>query len=129
MIDFEFVFFSLSALALITGLLSLVVWGVMLLVYMQKIDVYFDSPDFPNRGYKGLWPWEMSRATSYGCFLLFHDSRFVRKKFPHACKNININEIPRSIKLMVAFPMYAFYPPALFILAGGAMLYINKWFF
>ena len=40
----------------------------MLILYMEKIDQYFDSPDFPHRGVKGLWPWEMGRAASYGFF-------------------------------------------------------------
>ncbi|WP_249978889.1 hypothetical protein [Vreelandella olivaria] len=111
------------------GVFSLVIWGGMLLFYMEKIDQYFDSPDFLHRGVKGLWPWEMGRAASYGVFILFHNSRFVRKKLPYARENINIDELPKKIKFMVLFPMYTCIPAALFILAGGSFLYINKWFF
>ncbi|MBZ5488733.1 hypothetical protein HW452_14495 [Halomonas aquamarina] len=129
MIDLEFVFFAFSALAIVVGVLTLVIWGVILLFYMEKIDSYFDSPDFPHRGLKGLWPWEMGRAASYGVFVLFHNSRFVRRKFPHAREEINISKLPKKIKIMVLFPMYTYIPSALFILAGGMLLYINKWFF
>ncbi|WP_275289442.1 hypothetical protein [Halomonas elongata] len=128
MIDAEFLFFSISAVALVIALVSLFVWGVFLLLFMEEIDGYFDSPDFPNRGYKGVWPWGMGRGMAYGIFLLFPDSWFVRKKFPHARKSIKINEIPRKIKFMVAFPMYTNIPASLFILLGGTFLKLKPFF-
>ncbi|EPC03130.1 hypothetical protein L861_22740 [Litchfieldella anticariensis FP35 = DSM 16096] len=129
MIEFKYMLGIFIVTTIVISLLSLVIWGVMLLFYMEEIDSYFDSPDFPNRGYKGLWPWEMGRAFSYGVFLLFPNSRFVNKKFPHACKNIKVDELPRKIKLMVAFPMYTNVPSSSFLLMGGVVLYIKKWLF
>lgn len=111
------------------GVLSLVVWGVLLLVYMKEVDSYFDSSEFPHRGLKGLWPWEMGRAASYGIFLLFPNSKFVRKKFPHARDTIKIDELPKKIKFIVAFPMYTYIPSAFFIITVGVFIYVNKWFF
>lgn len=111
------------------GFLSLIMWGVMLIFYMRKIDQYFDSPDFPHRGVKGLWPWEMGRAASYGFFMLFRNSRFVRKKFPQALEKIQISKMPGRIKLIVAFPVFTCIPCAFFILVGGVFLYIKEWFF
>ena len=128
MIDAEFLFFSISGLALFIALVSLVIWGVVLLLFMEEIDGYFDSPDFPNRGYKGVWPWGMGRGMAYGIFLLFPDSWFVRKKFPHAREAIKIDEIPNKIKIMVAFPMYTNIPASFLILLGGAVLKVKPLF-
>lgn len=111
------------------GVFTLFVWAVMLLFYMDEIDQHFDSPEFLHRGIKGLWPWEMGRAASYGVFVIFHNSKFVKKKLPCARKDININEIPRKIKLMVVFPICTCIPAAFFVLAGGMLLYAQKWFF
>lgn len=113
---------------IVFSVLSLVVWGVILLLHMKAIDNHFDSPDFPHRGLKGLWPWEMGRAASYGAFLLFRNSKVIQKKFPHACKTIKLEDIPKKIKLMVAFPIYTYVPSALLLVAGGTFLYIKKWF-
>lgn len=128
-IDAEFLFFAFSALAIVIACLTLIIWGVMLILYMEEIDQYFDSPDFPHRGVKGLWPWEMGRAASYGFFLFFQNSKFVRKKFPHAFDTIKMDKIPVKIKFIVVFPICTYIPCALFILAGGTFLYIKEWFF
>lgn len=129
MTDFKF---ALGVLILSIGgiaLLSLVIWMIILFKFLDEIDGYFDSPDFPSRGYKGIWPWGMGRAMAYGVFLLFHNSWFVRKKFPYAKRTINIDEVPKKIKLMVAFPMYTNIPSSLFILVAGMMFKIRDWFF
>lgn len=128
-IDAEFLFFAFSALAIVIACLTLIIWGVMLIFYMEKLDQYFDSPDFPHRGINGLWPWEMGRAASYGFFLFFRNSKFVRNKFPHAFDTVEVDKIPGKIKFIVAFPLCTYIPCALFILAGGTFLYIKEWFF
>lgn len=127
-IDLEFVFFALSALAIAVSSLTLVVWVIIIKFNLEEIDNYFDSPDFPNRGVKGIWPFGSGRALTYGVFLLFPNSRFVKKKFPHARKKIKVDELPRKIKLMVLFPMYTYVPSALFVLAAGVFLKIKEWF-
>lgn len=129
MISFLDAFMIFGFIYLFFGVASLVIWGVMLLIYMEEIDCYFNSPDFPHRGVKGLWPWEMGRAASYGAFLLFTNSRFVRKRFPHARENIKIEDLPKKIKFMVAFPMYTYIPSGIFILVVVAFLKIKNWFF
>ncbi|WP_447044382.1 hypothetical protein [Vreelandella sp. H-I2] len=127
--EFNMVFGLFAVFIIAVAVLSLLIWGVMLLFYMEKVDQYFDSPDFPHRGIKGLWPWEMGRAASYGFFLFFRNSRFVRKKFPHAFDTVKMDKIPGKIKFIVAFPICTYIPCALFILAGGTFLYIKEWFF
>ncbi|MDR5860468.1 hypothetical protein FZZ93_18095 [Halomonas eurihalina] len=123
---------SLGILILLVGaisLLSLLVWWMILLMYLEEIDGYFDSPDFPHRGVKGLWPWGMGRAVSYGVFVLFTDSHFVRKKFPKARESIDIKMLPRKVRFIVAFPIYTYIPSALFIGVVGVCLYMKDWFF
>lgn len=129
MIDLEFVFFAVSALAIAVACLTLVPWVVIMKLYLEEMDYHFDSPDFPNRGVKGIWPFGSGRALTYGVFLVFHNTRFVRKKFPHARESIDIDKLPKKIKFMVLFPMYTYVPSALFVLLAGAILKINKWFF
>lgn len=129
MISFLDAFMIFGFVYLFFGVASLVIWGGMLLLYMEEIDRYFDSPDFPHRGIKGLWPWEMGRAASYGAFLLFTNTKFVRNKFPHARETIKIENLPKKIKFMVAFPMYTYIPSGLFILVCGVFLKIKEWFF
>ncbi|MFM9271104.1 hypothetical protein ACJ7V3_12685 [Halomonas elongata] len=111
------------------GVFSLVVWIIMMVNYLDEIDCYFDSSDFPNRGVKGIWPAGSGRVLTYGVFLLFHDSKFVRKKFPNAREKINIGGLPRKIKFMVAFPMYTYVPSMMFVLAAWVVLKIQEWFF
>lgn len=111
------------------GVICLVIWGVILFLFLELMDSYFDSPDFPNRGYKGVWPWGMGRAMAYGVFLLFTNSKFVRRKFPHARETINIKSLPREIKVMVAFPMYTYIPTMIFMFLVWVVTKINGWFF
>lgn len=114
---------------IVVSVLTLIIWVIIMKLYLEDIDCHFDSPEFPNRGVKGIWPFGSGRALTYGVFLVFHNSRFVRKRFPHARETINIDELPKKIKLMVLFPMYTYVPSALFILVAGMFLKINKWFF
>ncbi|MDR5868722.1 hypothetical protein [Halomonas koreensis] len=128
MIDLELVLGVFILSIGIISLLSLVVWWVILFVYLEEIDGYFDSPDFPNRGYKGVWPWGMGRGMAYGVFLLFPGSRFVKKKFPRALEEIDVEVLPKRIKLLVAFPMYTYIPAISFLLVGGVFLKMKDWF-
>ncbi|MDR5860471.1 hypothetical protein FZZ93_16010 [Halomonas eurihalina] len=128
-IDFELVVAVFVIGSGLFGFLTLVVWGVILLIFMNEIDDCFDSPDFPNRGYKGVWPWGMGRAMAYGVFYVFPNSWFVRKKFPNARESIKIDEIPGKIKFMAAFPMYTCIPSALIMFSAGAVLKLNEWSF
>lgn len=80
-IDAEFLFFAFSALAIVIACLTPIIWGVMLIFYMETVDQYFDSPDFPHRGINGLWPWEMGRAASYGFFIFFEIQSLLETSF------------------------------------------------
>ncbi|MES3677523.1 hypothetical protein QC589_16375 [Halomonas elongata] len=126
---YELIFYGSALFAIFFGFFSLIVWGIVLFLFLDDIDGCFDSPDFPNRGYKGVWPWGMGRAMAYGVFYVFPNSWFVRKKFPNARENIKIDEIPGKIKFMTAFPMYTCIPSALFMFVAGMVLKVNEWFF
>lgn len=129
MIDVEFV---LGVIILSVGgvsLLSLLVWFVLLFVYLEEMDGFFDSPDFPNRGYRGVWPWGMGRGMAYGVFLLFPNSRLVKKKFPRALEKIDVDALPKKIKFLVAFPMYTYIPAVSLLLAFGLAVKIKDWVF
>ncbi|WP_146130274.1 hypothetical protein [Vreelandella songnenensis] len=126
-IDAEFIFFSLSAIALVVGVFSLVIWWIALALKMKEIDNCFESPDFPLRSYVGIWPWGISKCLSYGVFLLFRDSNYVKRKHPLACKNIVVENIPKKIRFIVAFPIFTVMPCAIIIWIGGTFLYIKDW--
>ncbi|MFG6139147.1 hypothetical protein [Halomonas sp. B23F22_10] len=129
MIDVEFV---LGVIILSVGgvsLLSLLVWFVLLFVYLEEMDGFFDSPDFPNRGYRGVWPWGMGRGMAYGVFLLFPKSRLVKKKFPRALEEIDVDALPKKIKFLVVFPMYTYIPAVSLLLAFGLAVKIKDWVF
>lgn len=111
------------------GVITLVIWGIMLLMHLEEIDSHFDSFDFPNRGFKGIWPWGMGRGMAYGVFLLLPNSRFVQKKYPNARASINVAKIPRKIKFMVAFPMYTCVPCGMLLILGGVFVKMKEWFF
>lgn len=126
-IDVEFVFFAFSALALVIGILSLILWFLMLAIKMKEIDDLFASPDFPLQGYAGIWPWGMGKCLSYGVFLIFRNSRYVKRKRPLACESIVIDDIPKKIKIIVSFPIYTVMPCAVIIWIGGVLLYVKDW--
>lgn len=102
-IDLEFVFFALSALAIAVSSLTLVVWVIIMRFNLEEIDDYFDSPDFPNRGVKGIWPFGSGRALTYGIFLLFPNSRFVKKNFHTLVKQLKLMSCLRKLNSWYSF--------------------------
>lgn len=112
---------------IVAGVLSLLIWWVMLALKMKEIDNCFESPDFPLRGYVGIWPWGMSKCLSYGVFLLFRNSNYVKRKRPLACENIVVEKIPKKIRFIVAFPIFTVMPCAVILWIGGTFLYLKEW--
>ncbi|MFY0992935.1 hypothetical protein [Halomonas sp. C05BenzN] len=95
-IDLKLVYVVLMLLALAVSLLSLTTLLIILLLHSEEIDSYFDSPDFSLRGAKVIWPYGVSKMLVYGVFLIFHSTRVVQKKFPHACQTINVEQLPKK---------------------------------
>ncbi|EPC03131.1 hypothetical protein L861_22745 [Litchfieldella anticariensis FP35 = DSM 16096] len=129
MINLLNVFYIFSFIYLWFCVASLIVWFFFIFSNIKEMDFYFDSPDFPLRGYTGVWPWGMGRSLSYGVFLLFKNSGYIKRKRPVACKSIIINRIPFKIRFMVVFPIYTVMPCAVFLWISGSYIYIRDWFF
>lgn len=123
-IDFLFIYALLLISLMVVSLFSIAALYFILLIKSDEIDSYFDSPDFSFRGTRVMWPYGFSKMLVYGVFLLFNKTGFVKKKFPHAYENINIDGLPAKIKLMVLFPMYTFFFPWAFIFSVGGVVHL-----
>lgn len=128
MINSLYIIFMLTGgLGGIICFISLVIWFVLYQLYAKEIRPYFDSPDFPYRYATSFWPFGGGTALNWGLVLLFPNSRYVRKWFPHAREMIRNNPLPSKLRRVVLFHMYTVWPAGIVcFVAGGISMAIDK---